>query len=229
MPFRNGKYYIKLAVGRVLEKAREILRQNKGRAVNANLRPDESQSAPGDLDSDTHCVTMNGGDVLIYEPEGRGAGTTARQPDMSLSEKGLWFIERHEGYSGTAYGDSAGNPTIGYGHLIREGEDFSTGITKDEASALLAQDVEMAVGAVNANLKVKIWQNEFDALVDFTYNLGEKNLANSALLSNINAGQAVTASDFTDYNHAGSRIVPGLTTRRTDEFILFSKGDYGGR
>jgi lysozyme len=44
----------------------------------------------------------------------------------------MQFIEKHEGYSGTVYKDSAGNPTIGYGHLIKDGEDFSTGITKEK-------------------------------------------------------------------------------------------------
>jgi len=150
------------------------------------------------------------------------------QQQMSVSSKGLAFIEQHEGYSSTVYKDSAGNPTIGYGHLIQKGEDFSKGITKDQANALLAQDVKGAVGAVNADLKVAVSQTKFDALVDFTYNLGGKNFGNSTLLSNINAGKAVIESNFTSYNHAGGRVVPGLTIRRTDEFNLFSKGEYGG-
>ena len=40
------------------------------------------------------------------------------------------------------YKDSAGNPTIGYGHLIKDGEDFSKGITKEKAGELLAQDTK---------------------------------------------------------------------------------------
>jgi len=163
------------------------------------------------------------------------SGTTTNQANMltnktqlQLSAKGLAFIERHEGYSSTAYKDSAGNPTIGYGHLIRKGEDFSKGITKDQASALLAKDLKGAVAAVNGDLSVKVSQTQFDALVDFTYNLGGRNLANSTLLSNINAGKAVTDGNFTSYNHAGGRVVPALTNRRTDEFNLFSNGDYGG-
>lgn len=64
-----------------------------------------------------------------------------------------------------------GNPTIGYGHLIKEGEDFSKGITKEKAGDLLSQDTATAVDAVNDKVTAKISQTKFDALVDFTYNL----------------------------------------------------------
>ncbi|MGB6961185.1 MAG: RHS repeat-associated core domain-containing protein [Candidatus Acidiferrum sp.] len=179
-------------------------------------------------------ITVNGessfalGTYEDAEASAESMSAQAQQQNMSLSSKGLAFIEQHEGYSSTVYKDSAGNPTIGYGHLIQKGEDFSKGITKDQANALLAGDVKGAVGAVNGDLKVAVSQTKFDALVDFTYNLGGKNFANSTLLSNINAGKAVIESNFTSYNHAGGKVVPGLTIRRTDEFNLFSRGDYGG-
>lgn len=151
-----------------------------------------------------------------------------QKQNMSLSEKGLEFIERHEGYSTKIYKDSAGNPTIGFGHLIKEGEDFSEGISKEKAGELLSQDTQTAGDAVNGRVTVKLSQTEFDALVDFTYNLGGGNLGKSTLLKNINAGKEVTKENFTDWNRAGGKVVNGLTARRTDEFNLFSKGDYGG-
>lgn len=126
------------------------------------------------------------------------------------------------------YLDSAGNPTIGYGHLIKPGENFDKGITEKRATALLAQDVKGAVGAVNSNLKVKVSQTQFDALVDFTYNLGARNLEKSTLLSNINSGKEVTKKNFTDWNQGGGRVVRGVTIRRSDEYNLFSKGEYSG-
>jgi lysozyme len=148
--------------------------------------------------------------------------------NQTLSGKGLQFIEKHEGYSDTVYKDSAGNPTIGFGHLIKDGEDFSKGITKEKAEELLAQDTKTAVDAVNSNVTASLSQTKFDAVVDFTYNLGGANLEKSTLLKNINAGNDVTKENFTDWNHAGGKVVNGLTARRTDEFNLFSKGDYGG-
>ncbi|HEY2496657.1 MAG TPA: RHS repeat-associated core domain-containing protein [Candidatus Angelobacter sp.] len=152
----------------------------------------------------------------------------AQNQSMSLSPKGLEFIERHAGYSSTVYDDSAGNPTIGYGHLIKAGEDFSKGITKEKAGELLSQDSKTAVDAVNGKITAKLSQAKFDAVVDFTYNLGGGNLGKSTLLKNINAGKNVTEGNFTDWNRAGGKVVNGLTIRRTDEWSLFSKGDYGG-
>jgi lysozyme len=148
--------------------------------------------------------------------------------NKTLSANGLQFIEKHEGYSGTVYKDSAGNPTIGYGHLIKEGEDFSKGITKEKAGELLSQDTKTAVDAVNGKVTANLSQTKFDAVVDFTYNLGGGNLGKSTLLKNINAGKDVTENNFTDWNRAGGKVVNGLTIRRTDEWNLFSKGDYGG-
>ena len=151
----------------------------------------------------------------------------AAQPQRFLSSDGLQFIQRHEGYRGTVYKDSAGNPTIGYGHLIRTGEDFSGGVTEQVASELLAQDTQAAVDAVNTRVNVALSQTQFDALVDFTFNLGGGNLRKSTLLKNINAAKAVTIANFTDWNRAGGKVVKGLAIRRTDEFNLFSTGDYG--
>lgn len=145
---------------------------------------------------------------------------------MALSSKGLDFIKQHEGYSDKVYNDSAGNPTIGYGHLIKEGENFDKGITKEQATALLADDVKTAVNAVNDKVTSKLSQTQFDALVDFTYNLGAANFGKSNLLSNINAGKDITKENFTDWKYAGGKVVQGLVTRRTDEYNLYSKGDY---
>ena len=148
--------------------------------------------------------------------------------NKTLSANGLEFIERHEGYSGKVYKDSAGNPTIGYGHRIKHGEAFSKGITKEKARELLSQDTKAAVDAVNSKVTTNLSQAKFDAVVDFTYNLGGANLGKSTLLKNINTGNDVIKENVTDWNHAGGKVVNGLTTRRTDEFNLYSNGNYGG-
>jgi lysozyme len=156
----------------------------------------------------------------------QNANQQAQNTSMTLSQKGLEFIEKNEGYSDKVYKDSAGNDTIGYGHLIKKGEDFSKGITKEKAADLLSQDTKTAVDAVNNKVTAKLTQTKFDALVDFTYNLGGGNLGKSTLLSNINAGKDVVKENFTDWNHAGGKVVEGLTTRRTAEWNLFSNGSY---
>jgi GH24 family phage-related lysozyme (muramidase) len=64
---------------------------------------------------------------------------------MSLSSKGLDFIKKYEKLSLTPYKDQAGYETIGYGHKILPGEDFSKGITKAQALDLLSHDAQGAV------------------------------------------------------------------------------------
>ncbi len=96
-----------------------------------------------------------------------------------MSTKGLDFIARHEALPNgqpalKIYRDSAGYPTIGYGHKILPGEDLSKGITKAQAEALLRQDVQHAVREVNVGLKAPASQNQFDALVSLAYNTGER-------------------------------------------------------
>jgi lysozyme len=146
---------------------------------------------------------------------------------QSLSPSGLAFIQRHEGYSDKVYNDSVGYPTIGYGHLIKQGEDFSGGITQERASQLLSQDTKTAVDSVSNKVPASLSQPQFDALVDFTFNLGGAAFGQSTLLKNINSGKTVVIENFTDWNHAGGKVIAGLTKRRTDEFNLFSQGDYG--
>ena len=69
---------------------------------------------------------------------------------MKTSQAGLNLIEEFEGIRNLPYLDVAGKPTIGYGHLIKPGEDFSAGITEAQAQDLLQADVETAENAVNA-------------------------------------------------------------------------------
>jgi GH24 family phage-related lysozyme (muramidase) len=147
-------------------------------------------------------------------------------PASLHSSNGIAFIKRLEGFSAEVYKDSAGNATIGYGHLVRKGEDFSGGITEERAAQLLLQDVQTTVGAVNTKVTARVSQNQFDALVSFTFNVGAGSLGKSTLLDNINSGKSVTKSNFTAWNRAGGKVVPGLTDRRTAEFYLYSKGDY---
>src|ERR1039458_6568245 len=91
---------------------------------------------------------------------------------MSLSSNGLDFIKDYEKLRLKEYKDQAAYETIGYGHKLLPGEDFSKGITKDQALTLLKQDVQTAVGQVNSALKVSVKQNQFDALVGLAFNAG---------------------------------------------------------
>lgn len=95
-------------------------------------------------------------------------------------------------------------------------------ITKAEAEQLLWQDLRAAENAVSRLVTRQLTQAQFDAPVDFTFNLGQGNLESSALLRDINAGQIADADEqFLHWDHAGSKEVEGLLERRTAEARLF--------
>ena len=136
---------------------------------------------------------------------------------MKTSEKGLDLIKKYEGLRLTAYKAVPSEEfyTIGYGHY---GKDVSPGmkITKDQADKYLKSDVKKAENAVN-NLKKGFNQNQFDALVSFTYNTGIgnlKKLANGRSIEEI--GNKITL-----YTKAGGKTLAGLVKRRNEEQKLY--------
>ena len=140
---------------------------------------------------------------------------------MKTSERGLALIEKFEGKRLTSYADSVGIPTIGVGHT---GPEVCLGqsITDDECRALLRSDVSEAEDAVNGCVTAVLNQDQFDALVSFTFNLGGGALKGSTLLRMLNAGQYEDASDqFKRWDKAGGKELPGLLKRRLAEAALF--------
>lgn len=143
---------------------------------------------------------------------------------MQLSESGLDFIKRHEGLRLEAYKDIGGRWTIGYGHLLNDTRDWSGyRITQDQANDMLRFDVQEAEAAVNRLVRVPLNQNQFDALVSWTYNLGAGNLADSTMLEELNAGNYQTAAteEMTRWAYVNGEWVKGLADRRQDEKNLF--------
>lgn len=140
---------------------------------------------------------------------------------LQVSQQGLNLIKQFEGYRSERYLDAAGKPTIGYGHLITKGENLQT-ITREEATTLLKKDVQTASDAVRRLVIVQLKQNQYDALVSFTYNLGEGNLEKSTLLKKINMQDYRGASEeFTKWVYAGGKKLKGLEIRRAKEKELF--------
>jgi len=144
--------------------------------------------------------------------------------NFTYSQNGLNLTEQFEGLRLTAYQDSVGVWTIGYGHT---GNDVRPGltITQQQANNLLMQDTQSAAAAVNRLVTVAINQDEFDALVDFTFNLGQNALAGSTLLRKLNAGDfAGAAAEFPKWCKAGGKVLQGLVRRRQAEQQLFEQG-----
>lgn len=139
---------------------------------------------------------------------------------MRFSEKGLDLCAEFEGLRLVAYLCPAKIWTIGYGHTkgVKPGDK----ITIEQARAFLREDVKEAEEAVNALVKVPLTQGQFDALVDFTFNLGRGALAGSTLLKLLNATKYDAARlEFVKWNKAGGKVLDGLTRRREAEAKMF--------
>lgn len=140
---------------------------------------------------------------------------------MKISKKGLDLIKQFEGLELKAYKDSVGVVTIGYGST---GPHVSMGmvITQEQAESLLKQDVSRFEKGVSELVKVPLNQNQFDALVSFSFNLGLGNLKSSTLLRKLNFLDYVgAANEFPRWNKAGGVVLKGLTRRREAEKALF--------
>jgi len=144
---------------------------------------------------------------------------------VELSAAGLELIKRSEGFVGRTYNDLAGFSTVGYGHKIVPPESFPSGVTEPQAEAILAKDVKKAESAIAQLVKVPLTQGQFDALVDFCFNLGADRLAGSTLLAELNAGRyAAAGRQLLLWDHAGGKVVPGLKARREAELALWTSG-----
>lgn len=139
-----------------------------------------------------------------------------------ITENGLALIKRFEGFSAQLYDDAAGYATIGYGHLLQPGEDFSAGITRADADRLLRADVRIAQGAVLRLIDHPLTDGQYDALVSFTFNVGGGALQRSTLRRKINRGELAAApAEFHRWVYAGGRRLRGLVRRREAEIACF--------
>jgi lysozyme len=145
---------------------------------------------------------------------------------MNIGNKGLRLIKEFEGCKLTAYKCPAGVWTIGIGStrysdgsVVKKGQTLAN---EEAALLLLSKTLASYEHAVNA-IKVDLTQNEFDALVSLTYNIGARNLANSTLVKMLKAGdsKAEIAKQFLRWDKAGGKPLAGLTRRRNAEAELF--------
>jgi lysozyme len=135
---------------------------------------------------------------------------------VNYSKTGNALTESFEGCRLSSYPDQTGVWTIGYGHT----KDVHPGMfcTVAQAEQWLAEDIQWASDEVNKCVYVALSQGEFDALVDFTFNLGSSNFYHSSLLRLVNLGNlAAAANEFARWDRAGGKVVAGLLRRRLAE------------
>ena len=145
---------------------------------------------------------------------------------MKISSRGLELIKDFEGFSSTSYLDVVNIPTIGWGNTFYEdGRKVKLGeqISKTDALKLLEVVANRDFAdKIFPSIKVKVSQNQFDAMVSLAYNIGTGAFLKSTLLKKVNAGDfAGAGEEFLRWNKANGKEVLGLTRRREREKQLF--------
>lgn len=135
---------------------------------------------------------------------------------MQYSGNGLALTESFEGCKLTAYQDPKGVWTNGYGNT--HGVVPGSTITQAQADADLQANLFIAICVVNRSVTIKLTQGEFDALVDFVFNVGPGNFVGSTLLKLLNAGDFHHAAlEFDKWDRCNGKVLAGLLRRRQAE------------
>jgi len=153
-----------------------------------------------------------------------------------MNSNGLALLKRWEGLRLSAYQDSGGIWTIGYGHTSNAGPPAVTKgltITWEKAEEILANDLKKFEDSVRFLVKVPINSNQFDALVSLCYNIGAGAFSRSTVLKRLNekdyngAANAFLMWTKITRNDGTKITLQGLVNRRLDERKLFlSKVSY---
>ncbi len=140
---------------------------------------------------------------------------------MQISQQAIELIKKFEGLSLVPYFCPAGYATIGYGHKITKNENHDK-ISCNMAHDLLLMDLAKIQFSVLNNIYYPLNQNQFGAIVSFTYNVGGGALQRSTLRQKINYGNLEEVGcELLKWVHIKGRKVSGLTLRRKAESELF--------
>lgn len=156
---------------------------------------------------------------------------TAATSPTAIGDAGVELIRRFESFQANLYNDPAGHCTIGYGTLVHRGKcdgseskEYRDGITEARATELLRASAADAAAAVSGSVTVALNQNQFDALVSFTYNIGNQAFRDSTLLTKLNGGDYTAVPvEMRKWVKSGGKTLQGLVNRREAEIELFNK------
>lgn len=141
--------------------------------------------------------------------------------NMTYGPNGLALTKSFEQCRLMPYKDGGGVWTDGWGNTHRVVPGVA--ITQDKADADLVMNVADAVDTVNDHVTVPLTQNQFDALVDFTFNCGSTAFKTSTLLRKLNGGDYSGAcTELSRWDKDNGQVVAGLTRRRVAEQSLFN-------
>ena len=140
-----------------------------------------------------------------------------------IPEAAINLIKQFEGCRLGRYADSAGNSTIGYGHLCKAGDGLDY-ISPELADDILRDDAKHAAAAVVRYTKVPLTNNQYAALIDFVFNEGAGSFQRSMLLQKINRSEFdEVPKEFVKWVWIGANRSKGLTRRRKAESELFMR------
>lgn len=183
----------------------------------------------------------------LVEPNGRTFYQLTHRPgtksaaSYTVSNKGLELLKSIEELALHPYDDQTGKDihhwvpgaTIGYGHLIAklEWDKYKNGITAAQAIALFKKDLSPFVNKVRLSITAKITQNEFDALVILTFNIGAAAFGRSSVMKLVNNPVARTSYPSLEkawmaWTRSQGRINRGLVARRKAEWNIYANNIY---
>lgn len=145
--------------------------------------------------------------------------------DMKISQEGIALIKHYEGCKLESYQCSAGVWTIGYGSTKNVKEGMS--IDAEKAEQLLVKDLAIFEKEVANLVSVPLEQNQYDAIVSWTFNLGSSNLKASTMLKVLNNGvYEAVPEQLKRWNKVKGVVNDGLVKRRKSEALLFEGKDW---
>lgn len=160
---------------------------------------------------------------------------------MVLSNKAETLLKEIEELKLKPYDDQTGKEitswvagaTIGYGILIAKKDwgKYKNGITAAKAESVFKSTLAPFVSKVNETLTVEVSQQQFDALVIFSYNIGKEGFANSSVVQMVNNPRAKTPYSSLEkawkaWNKSQGKVMGGLNNRRSSEWDIYAKGVY---
>mmetsp|Transcript_37905 Transcript_37905/g.74571 ORF Transcript_37905/g.74571 Transcript_37905/m.74571 type:complete len:682 (-) Transcript_37905:289-2334(-) len=151
---------------------------------------------------------------------------------FNIGDNGRDLIKHFEGYFATCYKDTEGIFTIGYGHACQFREPDGSGclsgnncagtIDRATATQILNRDIASFVTCVRNAVRVPVNQNQFDALVAFSFNIGCGGFQDSTLLRKLNEGTLSGTDARYELSRWHSGCTEGLKRRRYAEGLLYT-------
>lgn len=144
----------------------------------------------------------------------------------TLDTFGYKLIQQFEGLKLKSYQDIVGIWTIGYGNIkylnglnVKKGDE----ITKEQADLMFKETANKFAYKVASLIDVCLTQNQFNALVSLSYNIGLGAFEKSTILKKVNASpnNPSIKDEFLKWKMAGGKVIQGLLNRRIKESEVY--------